>query len=277
MAEIKRKKEIYRNNIPPKYRFRYPREKRAQAIMHKREKLTTDGINFADLIITGIPDGVMPEANLAEVWENAARRLYIFSVMPLSEKDLKSIDNFYGTSKPYPIFSAVRPIGNLPTIPLENFYLCDDPPSCIQSYVEYRYFESRSQPTKIAYCNSTGNVYRLVLDKPLKVIIMPSNFIRTGGKSGYFRFENNLIVYVFSKVLLSSAIAHNFDEGDVQISKIDTTDKRLMRIITNLFTRLGVHNVATHQSDQIFAYDSDMTMVVGSVSNIVWPSTQTMW
>lgn len=263
--------ELYTNlnNIG---KYVYPREFLA-SVTFESKQLTTDGTNYTTVTITGIPDGVSPRANEAMIIKGAPRRLYVFSDQPLDASYLKTLDGFYGRT-PYPILTIGEPCGRLDSVPKNNFYLCYERPNVLTEFIEYRYVQNRHAITKIAYDASTGNVYSLILPnktsyKPLLVIVMPENFVRTGLKQGYFRFDNNLIVRIYSKYLLSSKLEDGNYNGYVSV--ITTDNGRLRGVIETFFSRLGLHVILSNETNQIYAYDNFMTSVVGSVANIVVP------
>lgn len=258
--------ELY-TNLTNKAAYRYPREFKTDIDVDHTE-ITLDGKTFIDITITGIPDNVSALANEALVAKDTPRRLYIFSDVPLTEQYLHTLDRFYGKS-PYKIIECLTPNIQLSSFPKNNFYLTNEPPSSISEFVEYRQFKQRHLLTNIAIDHNTMFLYKLVLSQPqLLVIIMPSNFIRTGLKTGYFRFDNNLIIRVYSNYMLSSELS---DENVSEITVFTTNDVRLNSIVEKLFGRFGMHKIGSNSDDHIFAYDKFMTMVVGSVSNIALP------
>ena len=190
----------------------------------------------------------------------------------MPETYLETIDRFYG-KEPYPILYCDAPVNiltNNDDIPKENFYLSNGVPSSLTTFVEYRYLAQRHLKTNIAFDVQTNTVYRLVLpEKTMIVIIMPENFIRTGLKTGYFKFENNLIVRVYSSYMLSSA---NYIPKDTyEISVYNNSNVRVRSAIEQLFARFNLHKIVMKRPNQIYAYDKYMTMVVGSISNIILP------
>lgn len=258
--------ELY-TNITNIGQYQYPREYETN-ITFDRKDLTVDGISFTNITITGIPDGVSPIANEALIEKNTVRRLYIFSDTPLNEQYLDTLDKFYG-KVPYKITVCSMPNTVLASYPKNNFYLTNGPPSSISDFVEYRYLMHRHFITNIAFDGNSNAVYRLVLpERPLLVIIMPRNFIRTGLKTGYFRFENNIIIRVYSRYLLSSEI---FDEDTKEITSFSMHNVRLKLVIEKLFGRFGMHKIVSNSDNQLYGYDKFMTMVVGSVANVVLP------
>ncbi|ATY70229.1 GrBNV gp35-like protein [Tomelloso virus] len=258
--------ELY-TNLSNTGNYNYPRQY-ATKVGYDQKEMTVDGVNFTNITITGIPDGVSPIANEALVNKNALRRLYIFSDNQLSDQYLESIDRFYG-KVPYPIVYCNVPNDTLDTVPEENFYACDGPPSSVSQFVEYRYLHQRHLITNVAYDPNTNNIYKLCLpESPLMVIVMPANFIRTGLKTGYFKFDNNLIIRVYSRYMLSSS---NAADDQNEITVFSNYNIRLKSTIEQLFSRFGMHKIVSNRDNQIYGYDKFMTMVVGSVSNIVLP------
>nr|WDA64674.1 GrBNV gp35-like protein [Oryctes rhinoceros nudivirus] len=258
--------ELY-TNLSNTSKYRYPREY-ATDIAYDQKELTLDGLTFTNIIITGIPDGVSPIANEALIERNTPRRLYIFSETPLTDQYLNMLDKFYGKVA-YKIFTCDMPNTTLVSYPRNNFYLTNGQPSSISEFVEYRYLTQRHLLTNIAYDISTNFLYKLVLpEKPLLVIIMPKNFIRTGLKSGYFRFDNNIIVRVYSKYILSSELT---EDDTHEVTSFSTDNLKLVSIIEKFFGRLGMHKIVSNSNDQLYGYDKFMTMVVGNVANVVLP------
>lgn len=230
------------------------------------KELTTDGIAFTNITITGIPDGVSPLANDALVEKGSLRRLYIFSDTPLNEKYMHSVDQFYGRDH-YAITVGAMANTVVESIPNTNFYMSAGPPSSVTDFVEYRYMAQRHLLTNVYVDSSTNELYKLVLpERPLLVIIMPSNFIRTGMKTGYFRYASNLIIRVYSKYILSSTL---FEEDTNEVTKFNSYNSQLKSMAELQLSRCGMHKIVSSRNDQIYGYDKYMTMVVGSISNLV--------
>lgn len=245
--------------------------------LSKNLKFTEDGGQTQiDINITGIPDGVSPIANEAIIQNNQPKRLYVFSDKPLDQTILDKIDNLYG-KETYPIITSVVTCGRK-LFPRKNFYICDGSPSVISNFTEYRYAQQRHMQSSCCVDVNNGNIYRLALPhKVLLVIIMPDNFIQTGKRSGYFHFENNLIIQVISKYQLTST---SFNQNELpsssipdivpykEISQISTFDDRLSTTIKQFFIRMDMHKIITERQNQIYAYDAYMTLVAGFVDNI---------
>lgn len=258
--------ELY-TNLTNTGQYYYPREYQTD-VTFDRKNLTLDGVVYTDITITGIPDGVSPLANEALIDRNAKRRLYIFSDTPLDDNYLQTIDKFYG-KVPYKNLKCLFPNTTLDSYPRNNFYMTTDTPSMISDYVEYRYLQHRHIMSNICYNASTNEVYKMILpERPLLVIIMPANFIRTGLKKGYFRFDNNLIVRVYSKFILSSP---QYEDDTNEITMFNVHNKQLKTVVKKLFARFGMHRLVSNAENQLYSYDKFMTMVVGSVANIVLP------
>lgn len=245
--------------------YKYPREWQTD-VKFERRTIIMNSEAYA-ITITGIPDGVSPIANEAIVHPKSLMRLYIFSDKALSEENLQSIDTLYGR-KPYPIVFTQVVRQRLETYPSNNFYMCKgSQSSSISEYVEYRYLQMRHQISTIAYESNTGIITQMVLPKrPMLVIIMPDNFIRNSLRSGYFRFDNNIIVRVFSKYLLASSQIDTQDDGSVTV--FTTSNEKITNIVENFFGRLGIHRITSNSPNHIYGYDKYITLVVGSVANI---------
>lgn len=258
--------ELY-TNLSNVGRFYYAREFESD-VTYDRKELTLDGISFTKIVITGIPDGVSPIANESLIDKNTRRRLYIFSDSQLSNQYLETLDKFYGKT-PYPIVQCSVPNTTLATYPINNFYLTRGPPASTTEFVEYRYFAQRHLNTNIAYDVDNKVVYKLALpERPLLIIIMPRNFIKTSNTSGYFRFDNNLIIRVYSQYILSSEYEH---EDTNETTKFSTHNLKLKSVVEKIFGKLGIHKIVSNSDNQLYGYDKFITMVVGSVANIVLP------
>lgn len=266
--------ELYTNlNRGSTYRYARPFE---TDITFDSKQVTINGVDYVNVVITGIPDGVSPDANEAVIKRRTPRRLYILSDRPLDRADIEVIDGFYG-KRPFPMPSAITVCGNVTarSQPRNNFYsmvaMDGGRPNAAARFVEYRYVQRRHQPANLAWDSTTGDVYRLVLpSKPavMLVLVMPENFVRTSLRRGYFRLDNDLIVRVYSRFVLSAA---NFEPDNELISVINTDDTRLMSVIRAFFARLGMHKILTTAVNQIYSYDRYLTLVVGSIANIALP------
>lgn len=267
MANSKCTHKLYRN-LANTGQYYYPREFETDNSSLSRQ-MTVDGNEYINVQITGIPDGVSPLANEAIVPNECIYRLYIFADQPLNETFLQTLDKFYGKT-PYPIITADSVCGVVDGIPKNNFYLCPSTPSNVSNFTEYRYLQHRHMISNIVLNVENNSVYRLVLpERPQLVLIMPLNFVRTGTKKGYFRFDNNLIVHIYSKFILSSTLSDNSDVYDMTVFDVD--DKKLRAVVEGFFGRLGLHKISTTANNHIYAYDNYITAVVGNASNIVLP------
>lgn len=262
--------ELYTNLNVSSAAFRYARPFETD-VTYDSKQVTLNGIDYANVVITGIPDGVSPDANEAVIKRRTPRRLYILSDRALDLADIEVIDGFYG-KRSLPMPSATTVCGRIATTacPRNNFYSVDGTPNVTARLVEYRYVQRRHQPANIAWDSTTGNVYRLVppSNAAMLVLVMPENFVRTSLKRGYFRLENDLIVRVYSRFVLSAA---TLEPDNELISVINTDDARLMSVIRAFFVRLGMHKIVSTAINQIYAYDRYLTLAVGSISNIVLP------
>lgn len=262
-------KKLYRNPITL-FNYAYPQPFKTDLVNERKSLLRPDGSSF-EITVTGIPDGVSPQANEALVPRNAMNRLYIMSNEPLSDQDIDLINQFYGKN-PYPIHTATRTIGQLDPeeIPYCNFYTFSGELNSVSELVEYRYIASRYERAQIAMNIDTREIHPYVsATKCLIVLIMPENFVRTGLKRGYFLFKHNLIVRVYSNYLLSSAYSDSDDKRLVSV--INTSNQKLVTAIQGLFAKLQLHRFVIGSLNQIYSYDKYLTAVVGSTSNILLP------
>lgn len=303
-------KELYCNLTPIGASYAYPRPFAAPAEDERKLITRTDGDGAIDIAVTGVPEGVPPVTNETLVQAGAPRRMYVYTDQPLSMAQLRTIDSFYG-KKPYPIAIANVPCAKLPPgkLPRNNFslilrtnaglndgsmdfYVDEDAPqpvtaayphqpSSLSGFIEYRYLQSRHVAPSIALHSLDGHVYRMVLPgrQQMIVLVMPENFVATGLKRGFFRFDGGLIAHVFSTYPL--AATRRISQEDVasgdfvcQISVIDTSDQRLMDVVKGFFASIGMHRILSTTQNQVYAYDRFLTVVVGSTANIVLPSSQ---
>lgn len=313
-----RSKELYCNLTPLLAAYAYPRPFHVDpGVDGERKRVTRaeDG-GVVNIALTGVPDGVPPITNETLVPAGSPRRLYVFSDQPLSMSQLRTIDGFYG-KRPYPIAVATVPCARLPPgrVPRNNFSLIlrtnagdndgtmnfsSDPddrqpisaayahqPCSLSGFIEYRYLQARHVAPSIGFHSLDGHVYRLVLPgrQQMIVLIMPENFVATGLKRGFFRFDDGLIAHVFSSYplaatrrveqddLAAAAAAASGGNAICEISVIDTADQRLMDVIKGFFARIGMHRILSSAPNQVYAYDRFLTVVVGSTANIVLPRT----
>ncbi|AYP97951.1 GrBNV gp35-like protein-like protein [Mauternbach virus] len=271
MLSIEKKRyndtELY-VNLMPETKYKYPREFRTDIDSEKRQ-IVVNRFGAIWISITSIPDCVSPEANEAIIPIGEYKRLYIFSDIELDEAILIDLDGFYGR-EPYPIFKCDKIIATLERYPLTNFYMVHGTPMSTSTFVEYRYIKQRHIISNLAYNSLTGDVYNIMLPRQsLMVLIMPDNFIRLGLKHGYFHFENNIIVRVYSKYLLSSRLEKFEDPREITVFSADNS--RIKTIVERFFNRLGIHKIVSNDDNQIYGYDKYITLVVGNLSNVVMP------
>jgi len=255
-------------NLMPTTKYKYPREFRTDIETENRQ-IVVNRFGSVWITITGIPDCISKETNEAIIPTGEYKRLYIFSDVELDEAILLDLDGFYGR-EPYPILNCENIIGNLDRYPSINFYMVDGTPMSTSTFVEYRYIKQRHIVSNLAYNKQTGDVYNIMLPRPsLLVFIMPDNFIRLGLKHGYFHFENNIIIRVYSKYILSSRLEQAEDPGEITVFSADNS--RVKTIVERFFNRLGIHKIVSNDDNQIYGYDKYITLVVGKLSNVVMP------
>lgn len=263
--------QLYTSLMRPT-RYRYAREFQTDIQAAETRELTIDNINFTTITIVGVPDGIDVRANEAIIKKNTVKRLYILSDIELSENYLSTVDSFYGKMK-FPIIECATLVPLVSYPPINNFYVASDVrPNTLSTFVEYRYLQQRHMTANICV-NATGDfLCRIVLPKrPLLVIIMPQNFVRTSQKSGYFLFEHNIVIRVYSKYLL--ACAQNDDAPDLPvITQMNINDRKFMDTINEFFGRLGFHKIASHTPNHVYAFDKYMTVIVGSIANVLLPT-----
>lgn len=253
------------------FKYTYPQPFQTDLTNEHKQLLRPNGTSF-EVTVTGIPDGVSPIANEALVPKDVINRLYILSNVPLNAEDINLINEFYGKN-PFPIHTVRASVGFLSPgeIPNRNFYVfSDNNLNSTTELVEYRYIASRYERAQVAVNIDSNEVYAHVsATKCMIVLIMPENFVRTGLKRGYFRFEHNLIVRIYSNYLLSSKYSDQEDER--AISVINTSNSRLVSAIQGLFAKLQLHKFIVGSLNQIYSYDKYLTAVVGSTTNILLP------
>lgn len=260
-------KELY-TNLTNTSQYRYPRNYQT-TVKFEKHQMTLNGTEYINVIVTGIPDGVSPLTNEALIPKDSIFRLYIFSEKPLTEEYLQTLDSFYGKVA-YPNLTVALATAVIPNYPKQNFYMCTGPPSMLSEFTEYRYLQQRHSISNIAFDADSNSVYRLVMpERTLLVLIMPENFIKTGQKTGYFRFDNNIIVRVYSKYFLSSKYTDDNDIGEVTVFTMD--NKKVVNIIRKFFSRLNLHKLTWNNSDHIYGYDNYLTAIVGNTSNVLIP------
>jgi hypothetical protein len=234
------------------------------------------GAGQVSLFVSGVPDGVPPQANMAIVPKGTPRRLHYFSDVQLSEGALAALDGHYGL-KPYPrmmVFgeSAIfrLPPGKYPRC---NFYACIGPPASNSRFVEYRYLQSRYTPSQVCVDLESMTVCRLgPMTRSIPIIIvMPQNFVRTSPRAGFFHFERlNLVVRVYSRYTLT-CVDYRPDPGT--ISDVSGRVDALRPLMEAFFSRLGLHRISS-SDEQICAHDRMLVMVVGSVANVTIPPSE---
>ena len=244
------------------------------------KSITSDGITYKNVHVIGIPDGISPVTNVTLIPANIERRLVVFSDSPMLDNELEVLDESYKFES-YPIRYFTVPVNEtaFATVPTStNFILAEDDfynnaksmlPSTLSRYVEYCYLNRRHQPANILYDPTSGNIFRFIPDvRSRLVIVMPKNFIRTGTFTGYFLHESNLIIRVYSRYVLSA----EKDGIDPNVySLISTNDLKQMTLFRNIFSKLGMHRITSLNSDQVYAYDAYMTIVIGNIANINLP------
>lgn len=259
-------------SLAPQTRFRYARQFQTDIQTAETRELTIDNINFITITIIGVPDGIDVRANEAIIRNDTIKRLYILSDIELSENYLSTIDSFYGKII-FPIIECktLIPLLNFP--PVNNFYACSSvQPNTLSTFVEYRYLQQRHMTADVCVNATYDFISRIVLPKrPLLVIIMPRNFVRTSLKAGYFLFDHNIVIRVYSKYLLACAQDGNEPDFPV-ITDMNINDRKFMDTVNGFYGRLGFHKIASHTQKHVYAFDKYMTIVTGSIANVSYPT-----
>lgn len=268
--------ELYTNddNVAP---YWYARPFECSRAASGPQVLDLGETNITALAITGIPDGVPPELNVATVPHGEPRRLYYFSQVPLDDRVLRSLDAIYGGA-PYPLPTLDdRAVGQAAVLPEQryptcNFYATEGIPSAASRFVEYRYLQQIHVPSQITVDTHTGTVHRIgaLPEWPIPlVVVMPENFILQTRHTGYFEFDRpDLIVRVYSRrALTAKRWASPDDSNPVNDLTVGTLRDDLFPIVEQFFTRLGLNRIV-RTADQIYAHNQYILCVVGSIANL---------
>jgi hypothetical protein len=282
---VRSKLRLY-HNPRTNFLYKYPRPYSTKLDGEGVAKsVTSDGISYKNVYTVGIPDGVSPLTNIKLIQDDVPRRLVVFSDSPLNENELEVVDDMYKFES-YPILYLNVSVNDTRhrfyDIPSINFITTNDndidgygssnsgTPSTLSRYVEYRYMDKRHQPANILFDTFNGNVFRFVPPvRPKLVIVMPANFIRTGTYTGYFLYGDNLIIRVYSKQYVLSSANDGPDPG--VYSSISTDNAKQMATFRSILAKLGMHRISSLNSDQIYAHDAYMTIVIGNIANINLP------
>lgn len=280
-------------------KYRYARPFTAACIITDKP-LTKKIINNQKTIevdVFGIPDGVkLTSARSTTDHEMKCPRLNIFSDVPLPEIFQETIDGTFG-HRPYPLPFFMNPTAQTPldVLPIKNFYTLVNRPQvsdpynpqssiAIGDYIGYRYLQQRHTHPTIYWDGQ--NIYpfvyphKILKEKITTVLIMPENFVQTSLYTGFFNF-NNLIYNVFSKYPLSSGKLKQFyDLNDItrrpenfSVTLIRAKDSRTYNNVALFLSKIGLHNIVSNDTNQIYAADKYLTVVVGSLADIALPST----
>lgn len=246
--------------------------------------------------LIAVPDGVSLDANVAMMTnrDRRTRRVFAYSDEPLRAEELETLrHSLRDKYASYPIARPTRAVAVLDGVyPRNNFYTNlytgDGVLSSASRFVEYRYFADRHRAANIAFEADTGRVFRFALSYKVPIIlIMPSNFVQTDNRRGYFLESGNsgLIIRVYSRRLLSSdgrrggtrggGGGYDYSERVSVLSSVPSDD-RLVAHARTLLARLGMHRVSvTRDSDddvtQIYAADEHLTLIIGRVDNLALP------
>lgn len=198
-----------------------------------------------EFVVVGIPDGIYPFVKEAYYPSYQPLRKWIFTDVPVSEKDLDDIDQLTNLHEnpvkyPYPLFT--HPIGtSMETYPKENFYLIsNEPPQALWPLREYRYVNKLLENAKIAFDIGTRNIYQYSPSRELTLnVIMPENFHFTSAFSGYFR-EENVIVRVNSYYPL--VVSREIEQDPPEYTVVKFTDA-MISLLTRFYAKLNVNSV----------------------------------
>lgn len=263
--------------------FRYVRSLTASSntIKMPQYKKLVDNTQSLSVVIAGIPDG-LSLLELTNNNKNKIARLNVFSMVSLTEKFLQAVDESYG-DEDLPIVSFNTPCSTtidkttgVLEIPHLNFYTIMNkaiPPDgvsiCVGEMVEYRYLQQRHLYPTLVWDPDTQNLFRFSMppgQRLVRCIIMPNNFIRTSTTMGYWNFDG-LIFYVFAKNCF--LVGGQYTNIDLPyITAISTEDSRTLSIITNFFSKIGMHKIESTSINQIYAIDKYLTVIVGSLDNL---------
>lgn len=262
--------KLYKNPTINDYAYKTFRPYSTKTRAELKELSGGDTIEPKLVYITGVPEGVSNDTNVALIERGQPLRLCICSNQPLTDQEFELIDKLY-KAKDYPVPLLVNPIATIPTdYPPVNFIATADPvPSSLSRFVEYRYLKSRHQNANVLFNVHDGTLHRYVPPvRPKLVLIMPENFTKVEPSSGFFIVDENLIIRVYSRYLLSAAVTlpdHNL------YSEISVDNSRTLNICKRILTNLDLHRITYRVNDQIYGTDAFITAVIGSVANINLP------
>lgn len=258
--------KVVLNESRIEYPHQYPREYKPNNrkilpwVWKKKEGLTK--IKFIC-----IPDTYNTKADIIEYDSNLECRLYILSSHHLDENVLKKLDDIYGSAS-YPIYNEnnllTEKINELQSF---NFYANENKPTTNTEYVEYKLFSQRHHLTRLHYDFKKNKLAKLHLpsNSALLVIVMPENFIKTGDYKGYFVFEKNIIVKVYSNYLLSAKII-SLDIN--QVTDLNSLSNETKLKIIDFFSKLNFIKFEQNKK-QIIISDKYLKLVVGELNNLI--------
>lgn len=245
------------------YLYEYPDDFKIYVLKNKSKCVT----------LLGVPDGIYYRVDAA-LSINKFRRLYYCSNELLDNRDLYHLDTEFG-KKIYPIINKST-TNFIPITSIRvgiNFYLSfsDNFMECsnLSKFIEYKFLEYRNVITNCFYTfteNGEIKSRNLILPKNVAqlVLIMPENFQRTSLKSGFFRWNNNLTLRIYSKCILSGK--NNIIQDDNLVSVIDTYDKISNNFLKSILFRLGFFKIYIFDK-KIIAEDNLLIAVIGDIDH----------
>lgn len=216
------------------------------------------GESSVSATIIGVPISVGSREATKTVMRSDIRRLVIYSQTNLTDKQINQIQNTYGTSKIYPP-TFNKALDTLESFPEDNF-ITGDVSNLKFTPLEYRHFTKRNINALIYINFETSDIFAYAPGKTKKIMIMPSNFIRTSLYSGEF-IVDNLVVKIVSKIPMSGTPFSN--ESSQLISKFINSDdikENLRKILLNMgFININIYDNA------IIGYDRWCTATIGEI------------
>lgn len=263
---------MFTNLAPVEVNYVYPRPYSSNVTVES--KIFTEVPKYITIWITNIPEGVSPRVKYARIEPEyrllEPRRLHIYSNESLNEKQIKAIDDAYKI-KPLPfvydLLYSPKITNNISHPSDENFFIFNKLSNSENNLnlTEYRYVHMRRIRSKILYDSDTKKVYNFAPPNKIanKIYIMPENFLKTSTNSGIFKFDNNLIIRIYSKYPISAT----FNGSDNDITYLDRSIQTLplRDNIATFFNRLGLTNIKFSEK-QIIGYDTTLTAVVGNLN-----------
>ena len=225
---------------------------------------TRDAIDFEQIRIVPKPDSISELAEYAEYYSREPSRLVIYSDNSITQDQVDIIIGQHATG-PMTMEYDTPERAKSAEVPSDNFFMYTRKLDATTMLTEYRYFNKRRDYSRLAWSQSTLEIFPYVCSEKTSVVyIMPSNFVATSPQSGYYTF-GNVILRLFTKCMYPGPYKPNIEYNTfINLNEFTNLRSKLIQ----LFTSMGFQYIYQPSQYTLIGQDNKNMVIFGPMGNL---------